>query len=247
VTAPDAFAALILETGVTFPRGVLGPEARAFADAVAGGASPQELDPLRAAVAGAHWDELRLAMGASLERAAGESPSPVAAEALDLVLDERPGNPFALALADEAGRSLAAVVVRNRERLAVLEPRLADGTPADADLALVIGAIVVDLLDLDPLDYEDEIAEYIRVGEGDSARRELTRATGDVESREWAREELRRVHSDDAPVASRALHGLSAGEPPEDPAADAVWIATMLALVEQAVELTVVSEAGAVE
>ena len=244
MTAPEAFIALILQTGVTFPRGVLGPEARAFADAVAAGARVQELDVLRAAVAEAHWEDLRLAMGASLERAAGPSPAPAATDALDLVLDERPDNPFALALADEAGRSLAAVVVRNRERLAVLEPRLADGTPADADLALVIGAIVVDLLDLDPLDYEEEIAEYIRVGEGDAARRDLARATGDVESREWAREELRRVQVEDAPVASRALRALSAGEPPEDPASDAVWIAAMLALVEQAVELTVVAEPG---
>lgn len=247
MTAPDPFTALILETGVTFPRGVLGPEARAFADAVAAGVPDGELDALRAAVAEAHWEDLRLAMGASLERAVGPSPSQVAADALDLVLDERPDNPFALALADEAGRSLAAVIVRNRERLAVLEPRLAEGTPADADLALVIGAIVVDLLDLDPLDYEDEIAEYIRVGEGDAARRDLARATGDVESREWAREELRRVEFAGAPVASRALRALSAAEPPEDPASDAVWIAAMLALVEQAVELTVVSEAGAGE
>jgi hypothetical protein len=55
---------------------------------------------------------------------------------------------------------------------------------------------------------------------------------------------LRRVGAPDAPISSRALQALSAGEPPEDPADDAVWIAAMLALVEQAVEFAVVSQNG---
>ena len=37
---------------------------------------------------------------------------------------------------------------------------------------------------------------------------------------------------------------LAAGAPPEDPADDAVWVAAMLALVEQAVEVAVVSQNG---
>ncbi len=37
---------------------------------------------------------------------------------------------------------------------------------------------------------------------------------------------------------------LAAGDPPEDPAEDAVWVAAMLALVEQAVEIAVVANEG---
>ncbi len=238
------FAELIFRTAVVLPRGALGVEARAFADAIVAGASVDELDRLRDATAGAHWDELRLAIGASLERAVGDAPDDLTLEALDLTFDEQPHNAFARALADEAGRSLAAVVERNNERLGVLERRLTGGASPDADLALVIGSIVVDLLDLDPPDYEDEITAYLAAGESDGARRELARSTGDEESRAWAREELRRVDDPAAPVTSRAVQVLAAGEPPEDPAEDAVWVAAMLALVEQAVEFAVVAENG---
>ena len=126
----------------------------------------------------------------------------------------------------------------------MLERRLTGGDSPDADLALVIGAIVVDLLDFDPPDYEDEIAAYLAAGESDEARRGLARSTGDEESRAWAREELRRVDDPAAPVTSRAVQVLAAGDPPEDPADDAVWVAAMLALVEQAVELAVVADNG---
>jgi hypothetical protein len=235
------FTELIIRTAVAFPRGVLGSEARMFADAIIAGAAPQELVALRAATAAAHWDELRLAMGTSLERVADPDDA-LAAQALELTLDEDPNNDYALALADEAGRSLAAVRERNTERLGVLERRLTGGDAPDTELAMVIGAIVVDLLDLDPPDYEDEITAYLAAGETDGARRELVRTTGDDESRAWAREELRQVDDPAAPVTSRAVHVLAAGEPPEDPADDAVWVAAMLALVEQAVEIAVVNE-----
>jgi hypothetical protein len=172
----------------------------------------------------------------------GETPDATAREALELTLDERPGNPFALAVADEAGRSLAGVLERNAERLTVLQARLAAGAAPDDDLALVIGAMVVDLLDFDPEDFEQEITAYVGAGETDAARAELARATGDLDAREWAREELRRIDAAEAPVASRALRAISAGEPPEDPAVDAVWVAAILALVEQAVEYAVVSQ-----
>jgi hypothetical protein len=240
----DRFAALLVESGVGLPRGVLGPRARAFAAAVADGAGPDELDGLRRAASAEHWDELRLAVGAALERAVGDSPDPRVAQALEAVADPDPTSPFALAVADEAARALAAVLVRTSERLVVLERRLADAAPADAELALVIGAIVVDLLDLDPADYESEIEAYVRAGEGDGARRDLVRQTGDTESREWAREELREVGDPGAPVASRAVAALASGPAPEDPADDAVWIAAMLALVEQAVEIAIVSDGG---
>jgi hypothetical protein len=48
----------------------------------------------------------------------------------------------------------------------------------------------------------------------------------------------------DAPVASRAIAVLAAGSAPDDPAEDAVWVAAMLALVEEAVEFTMISDNG---
>ena len=243
MTDARGFGALLIEMGIGFPRGVLGSEARALAGAMVTGAAEDELSPLRSATAEAHWEDLRLAMGAALERAAGEgSADPRVAEALEFALDPSPDNAFAVALADEAGRALAAVALRNGERLEVLERRLATGAPPDDELALAIGAIVVDLLDLEPMDFEDEIGDYLGAGETDGARRELSRSTGDPEIREWARDELRLIDSDEAPVASRALRAIAAGSPPEDPADDAVWTAAMLALVEQAVEIAVVNE-----
>lgn len=244
MTGGDRFGLLIERSGAALPRGVLGDEARAFSLAIVDGASGAELARLRTATAAAHWGQLRLAIGAALERYAGDAPDATTTEALELTHDENPGNPFALAVADEAGRSLAAVVERSAERLALLETRLAGGAPPDDDLALVIGTVVVDLLDFDPEDFEQEIAAYVGAGETDAARAKLVRSTGDVDSRDWAREELRRVDSAAAPIASWALQALAAGDPPEDPAEDAVWIAAMLALVEQAVEFAVVSQNG---
>lgn len=237
------FTPLLVRTAVGLPRGVLGVDARAFATAIVERAAPEELDRLRTATAAAHWDELRLAMAASLERV-GDPDGELVNEALALALDEHPDNPFALALADDAGRSLAAVMERTRERLAVLEARLTGGASPDAELALVIGAIVVDLLDLDPVDYEDEIAAFLASGESDAGRRELARSTGDDDSRDWARQELRRVDDPAAPVSSRAVQVLAQGDPPEDPADDAVWVAATLALVEEAVEIAVVNQNG---
>ena len=244
MTGGDRFGLLIARSGAALPRGVLGDEARALAAAIFDGAASDEIARLRASTAAAHWGQLRLAIGAALERYAGDAPDATTTEALELTLDERPDNPFALAVADEAGRSLAAVLGRNAERLAVLEARLGGGAAPDDDLALVIGAMVIDLLDFDPEDFEQEIAAYVGAGETDAARHELVRATGDVDSRDWAREELRRIDAPDAPIASRALQALAAGEPTEDPAEDAVWVAAMLALVEQAVEFAVVLQNG---
>ena len=242
MTGGDRFGLLIARSGAALPRGVLGVEARALAAAIMGGAAPDEIARLRASTSAAHWGGLRLAIGAALERSAGDAPDATTAEALELTLDERPDNPFALALADEAGRSLAVVLERNAERLRVVETRLAGGAAPDDDVALIIGAMVIDLLDFDPEDFEQEIAAYVGAGESDAARAELVRSTGDADSREWAREELRRADAPDAPIASRALQSLATADSPEDPAEDAVWVAAMLALVEQAVEFAVVSQ-----
>ena len=236
----NEFTALLARTGVSLPRGVLGAEAHALANAIRAEAPEVSLEELRVAASRAHWEQLRLAIGAALERQGDGSPE--ATRALELTFDDDPRNPFALALADDAGRSLAGVLERNAERLAVLEARLAEGASGDGELALVVGAIVVDLLDLDPEDYEDEIAAYVGAGETDAAQRELARSTGDDESRAWAREELGSVEAADAASAERAVRMLSAGEPPEDPADDPVWVATVLALVEQAVEVAVVMD-----
>lgn len=244
MSGTDRFGLLIARSGAALPRGVLGEQARAFAHAIAGGVSGDGLEPLRVATSAAHWGQLRLALGAALERYGGEAPDAVTLEALELTLDDDPENLFALAVADEAGRSLAAVLERNGERLAVIESRLAGGAAPDDELALVIGAIVVDILDFDPEDFEQEITAYVGAGETEAARAELARSTGDLDSRQWAREELRRVDAPGAPVASRALTAIAAGEPPEDPAEDAVWVAAILALVEQAVEFAVVSQHG---
>ena len=244
MSGADRFGLLIARSGAVLPRGVLGDEAREFARAIVDGAAGDELRRLRLRTSEAHWSQLRLALGAALERYGGEEPDAPTVEALELTLDENPANPFALAVAEEAGRSLAAVFARNVERLGVIEARLAGGAAPDDDLALLIGAMVVDVLDFDPEDFEQEIAAYVGAGETGAARAELARSTGDRDSREWGRDELQRIDAPEAPIASRALAAIAAGAPPEDPAEDAVWVAAILALVEQAVEYAVVSQNG---
>ncbi len=239
----ERFVMLLLRTGVSLPRGVVGAPLRAYARALVTGASDDELDELRRASAKAHWNQLRGAIGAALDRHGPEEADPTLADALALTLDDDPVNPLALALAEDAARLLAAVHERVEERMVVLDARLAPDAPSgQGDAALIVGAIVVDLLDLAPDDYEDEIATYLSAGESEAARRELARATGDIETRQWARDELARVTSEAARFASAALTALTAAPQPEDPAEDAVWVATVLSLVEDAVELAVVSE-----
>lgn len=241
----DRFVMLLLRTGVSLPRGVVGVALRGYARALATGASTEELDELRRASAKAHWNQLRGAIGAALDRHGPEENDPTLADALGLTLDDDPTNPLALALAEDAARLLAAVHERVEERMIVLDARLSPEAPSgQGDAALIVGAIVVDLLDLAPDDYEDEIAAYLSTGESDTARRELARTTGDIETRQWAREELGKVTSEAARFSSAALTALTAASQPEDPADDAVWVATMLSLVEDAVELAVVSESG---
>lgn len=236
----ERFGMLLTRTGVSLPRGVLGAEARAYGHAIAAGAGSDVLAGLRRDTAAVHWPELRLAIGAALDRHGPEESDPTLADALALTLDERPDNPLALALAEDAGRLLAGVHERVQERMTVLDARLAPDAVGDGDPALIVGAIVVDLLDLSPADYEDEIAAYVARGERETARRELARETGDDEIRAWARHELRGVARDDAPAATAALAAVTASAVPDDPADDAVWVATLLALVEDAVELAAI-------
>lgn len=236
--------------GVGLPRGVLGAEAMALARAIAAGAPEDELAPLRLATSEAHWPELRLAMGAALERARSSAEGAEADEldaALALVPDASPANPLALALAEGAGRSLAGVLVRVGERLEDLEERIEGGAEPLEAAALAAGPIVDDLLDLDPDDFAPEIATYVAAGEDAGAATELARATGDEEIRAWARESLWGIDEDEAPRATAALAELASGPAPEDPADDTVWRATILTLAEEAIALALVAEAGEAE
>ena len=98
----EALLRVLALTGLSFPRGVLGPEtwalARALSDDADPGADPAELAE---AAAAAHWRELRGPMEAALLRgrsAAGAEDQ----EAFEIVLpwaaDEDAGTPLALSL-----------------------------------------------------------------------------------------------------------------------------------------------------
>ncbi len=238
---PDRFAVLLTRSGVGIPRGILGGEARDLARAVAtGGDAP--FAELRTAAAELHWPALRGAIGAALRRARENGIEDAALdEAMALTDDEDPGNPFAQAVIDDAVRQLAAVIVRSNERLTVLDQRLEEDTAGD-DVSRTVGDIVSDLLDLDVEDYEDEIAAFVQGGESDASRRELARSTGDDEMREWARSELAWITDGSPTTSGAALSAMARGPLPEDPSEDPVWMSTILALVEEAVELVQVDE-----
>lgn len=237
----DRFAALLTRTGVGIPRGILGEEARDLARAVAAGDdAPHE--GLRQAAAELHWPAIRGAMGAGLRRArASGVEDPAFDEAIALTEDPDHGNPFARVLIDDAVWQLAAVITRSHERLTVLDQRLADDTAGD-DVSRTVGDIVSDLLDLDVEDYEDEIATFVQGGESDASRRELARSTGDDEMREWARSELAWITDGSSTTSGAALSAMARGPLPEDPSEDPVWMSTILALVEEAVELVQVDD-----
>ncbi len=242
----ERFEMLLGRTGVGLPRGVLGFEARSYAEAIAGGDADTARERFRHLAAAEHWPELRLAIGAALEHARGADDDPTLDDALELVTVDDPDNPLSLALVEEAARSLAAVILRTDERLAVLDRRLADDGASD-DLVRTVGEIVVDLLDLDVEDYEDEIAAYLRVGESNASRDQLARATGDEDVRSWARDELEWITDGAEGTAAHALARFAHEDVPKDPAHDAVWVAAVLALVEEAVEIAAVDQSADLE
>jgi len=236
----ERFEMLLARTGVGYPRGALGFEARSYAESIAAGdAGAAEL--LRGEAAEQLWPEFRLAMGAGLDRARGAGEDPTLDDALALVMDEDPANDLSLALVEEAGRSLAAVITRTDDRLRVLDERLAADGGGD-EVVRTVGAIVIDLLDIDAEDYEEEIAQFIQAGEGEDARDALARATGDEEIRAWARDELEWITDGADGKVAHALAAMAHGEVPGDAAHDPVWVATVLALVEEAVEIVQVNE-----
>ena len=240
-----AMRRVIAMTGLAFPRGLLGPEAADLAAAIGAGAPDRdEVDSLIKAVAMAQWPVLQGPMAAALSRA--ERPDDAAddrslAVAEEFAADADPYNPLSLALAERAGLDLAASRARALDRLEALAAT--QGTDPDRPEALVAlatttGRIVIDLLDLDPEDFGPEIAAYADVGASvEEATPRLARSTGDDEIREWARESLRDLEVPAPPSALASVRRMADGPVPEDPADDVVWVATVIVLAEEAIDL----------
>lgn len=246
----EALLRVLALTGLSLPRGVLGPETWALARALSDDADPSA-DPaeLAGAASAAHWPALRGPMEAALLRAqasADEADREAFAMVLGWAGDDDPDSPLARALAVRAATELAAAGDRSRARLRAAEAAVAEGGP-DAVIAATTaaGAIAVDLLDLDPEDFGPEIAAYVAGGSRAEDIEELARATGDPEIREWARAAVAATDAAEAPEASEAVAVLASGPPPEDPAEDLIWVPTILSLTEEAIERALVDEASA--
>ncbi|MDX6647301.1 MAG: hypothetical protein QOK40_3028 [Miltoncostaeaceae bacterium] len=253
MSSESELARVLARTGLAFPRGLLGEEARALAAAIiAGGPEPELLRPLVVDVAAAHWDTLRGPVESALLRAAaqdaqsGGHDAAALDEAIAWASEPDPDNPLALALAARAGIDLAAATRRAWEQLDAVEAALDTGDAGR--LTRAVGRIVVDLLDLDPEDFEPEIVAYVAREAEDGhkpALEELARVSGDADLRTWARETLRELEAPGTPAALLTVRGLGAGELPDDPALDAVWVATIEALAEEAVEIALAAELDA--
>ncbi len=247
-----AMRRVIAMTGLSFPRGLLGPEAMELAIAIGAGAPERaEVDALIRKVATAQWPVLQGPTAAALARA--ERPDDAAddrslAVAEQFAADADPENPLALALAERAGLDLAAVRARALDRLEALSGiQGADpGRPeALVALATTAGRTVVDLLDLDPEDFGPEIADYADAGTSpEAATSRLARATGDDELRAWAREALTTLDVPAPPLALASIKRLAKGPVPEDPAADPLWTAMVIVLAEDAIDMAT-AEGGA--
>jgi len=250
MTPEESLMRVLALTGLSLPRGVLGPETWALARALSdGGGTTADPAELAGAASAAHWAELRGPMEAALLRArAGADPED--AEAFDVVLewaaDEDPDTPLARALAVRAATELAAAGARARARLRAAEAGIAPGGP-DAAIAATsaAGAIAADLLDLDPEDFALEIAEYVEAGSRPEDIEALARSTGDPEIRAWARAAVASTEAPDAPEAEAAVRHLAAGPPPADPSEDLIWVPTILALTSEAIERSLAEETAA--
>lgn len=245
MTPEQALLRVLALTGLSFPRGVLGPETWALARALGDDGDPGA-DPaaLADAAAAAHWPELRGPMQAALLRGRAAA-APEDREAFEIVLawaaDEDPDTPLARALAVRAATELAAAGERARGHLRAAEASIAAGGPGAAvAAATAAGAIAADLLDLDPEDFEPEITAYVRAGRRPEDIAELARSTGDPEIRAWARGAVAATDDPDAPAAAAGVRHLASGPPPEDPSEDLVWVPTILALAEEGIERALV-------
>jgi hypothetical protein len=249
VTPEEALLRVLALTGLSLPRGVLGPETWALARALSDGADPGA-DPaeLAGAAAAAHWTELRGPMEAALRRGRAAA-APEDREAFDVVLpwaaDPSADTPLARALAVRAATELAAAGARARDRLRAAEEAVAEGGPGAAvAAATAAGAIAADLLDLDPEDFGPEIAAYVEAGRRPEDIDQLARATGDPEIRAWARGAVAATDDPRAPAAAAGVRHLAGGPPPDDPAEDLVWVPTILSLAEEAIERALVDDSG---
>ncbi len=248
----EALLRVLSLTGLSLPRGVLGPEtwalARALGDDAEPGADPAEL---AGAASAAHWPTLRGPMEAALLRAhakADDDDQAAFAVVLAWAADDDPDSPLARALAVRAATELAAAGDRSRARLRAAEEAVAEGGPEGAiAAATAAGAIAADLLDLDPEDFAPEIAGYVTGGSRAEDIAELARSTGDAEIREWARASVAATEASDAPAASEAIAVLASGPPPEDPAHDLIWVPTILSLTQEAIERSLVDEVATPE
>jgi hypothetical protein len=228
-------------TGLRFPRGLIGREAHRLA-AVLREERDDDVQALVRRVAAEMWPQVQASMAAAVERAA-ERADDVDQDAFAMVLEwarSRDGdNPLALTLAFQAGNDLAAVLGRASSRVEAVEQAPADRRAVVA--ARAAGLIAVDLLDLDPDDFELEIAAYVEADETVEALRSLARNTGDEEVRAWAREALLEL---DLPVRGSglaAIRDFASGEIPQDPGDDVVWVATIQSLAEQGIAIVLAS------
>ncbi|HWH14828.1 MAG TPA: hypothetical protein VNT51_08770, partial [Miltoncostaeaceae bacterium] len=222
-------ARVLRRTGLGYPRGVLGEETVRLAEALEGpGGALADLDARVGEAAAALWPELRASTEAALRRHLATAQGGEA-EDLRAVLvwagTDDAVNPLARALAVRAAQELAAAVARAAEAMRNAEQAIAQGGESGAlAAARAVGVMVAELLDLDPEDYAPEVVAYVDAGEDARALDELARATGDEETRAWAREAVRAMAPPDAPAAAAAVRSLAQGEPPDDPAQDAVWV-----------------------
>ena len=248
-----AMRRVIAMTGLSFPRGLLGPEAMQLAAAIGSGAPDRaEVDGVIRQVATAQWPVLQGPMAAALARAdrpddAADDRSLAVAE--EFAADADPHNPLALALAERAGLDLAAARARAQDRLEALagtqgtEPGRPEALVA---LATAAGRIVVDLLDLDPEDFAPEISDYADAGtSAEAATPRLVRATGDDEIRAWAREAVLGLDVPAPPMALASVKRMAEGPVPEDPADDVLWTAAMVVLAEDTIDMATAEQAAA--
>lgn len=257
MTQPDERAAIaeaLRTDGVVFPRGVLATEGHELARALGAEEPPDDLQELVDAATEAHWPELQPAIEAALVRALEKAEEPRHAAlvvAVGLASSPEPDNPLARSIAVRAAQELATARRRALEIVAAAEGPMGAGGPAGMVAgARAAGAAAVELLDLDPDDFDAEITAYVGAvsdepdeGTDSDALSQLARATGDGELRAAARIVVRSLTNDLSDAANAALAPVLDGAAPEDAAEDAVWVGAALALAEQAIERALVEEA----
>lgn len=242
----EALARVLGATGLRFPRGLVGAEVRELAALMGDPLAPSErVRELAGTAAAVHWAELRGPMEAAVRRGLSDADA-ADAPAFEMVLawagDPDPDNPLARALAVRAAVELRAAVDRAIRYLDRAEEAIAEGGASAAVAATTTaGLVAMELLDLDPDDYEPEILAYVDSDGTPEALERLARSTGEREIRDWARRELLALESPDTPQAREAVHQLAADPAPTDPVADLVWVPTILALTQRALELAAVS------